>query len=65
MDETIQSSWCPMTTERGRLEGRERPSPDLSWVDSVDAEAELHLLPMERAILKALREYARGIQQKQ
>src|SRR2546422_6839311 len=30
---------------------------DLSWLDSVDPEIEQHLLPMERAILAALRSY--------
>lgn len=40
-----------------------RASLDLSWVDSVDPEVEAHLLPTERAILQALREYAREIRQ--
>ena len=30
---------------------------DLSWLDSVDPETERHLLPVERAILTALRRY--------
>jgi hypothetical protein len=30
---------------------------DLTWLDSIDPEVEAHLLPTERAILGALREY--------
>jgi len=30
---------------------------DLSWLDSVDPETERYLLPVERAILTALRRY--------
>lgn len=63
MDGTIICVGYPMTAGARRLERPERPSLDLSWLDSVDPETEAHLLPTERAILQALRQYAREIQQ--
>lgn len=36
---------------------RPKPSLQLDWVESVSPEIESHLLPIERAILKALRAY--------
>jgi len=63
MDETIQFSGYSMTTEVGPLERRDRPSLDLSGVDSMDPEVEAHLLPTERAILQNLREYAKEVQE--
>ncbi len=34
---------------------------DLTWLDSIDPETEAHLLPTERAILAALRDYRREL----
>ena len=51
-----------MTAGERRLERSDRPSLDLSWVESVDPEIEAHLLPKKRAILRAIREYAREMQ---
>jgi hypothetical protein len=48
-------------TERtGETESRR---VDLTWLDSIDPEVEAHLLPTERAILQALREYAKEVQE--
>lgn len=50
-----------MKNTEKRPERSNSPTVDLSWVNSVDPELEAHLLPTERAILQALREYAKEI----
>src|SRR5205807_4819587 len=50
----------PRTDQKVGLISRSRraPSLQLDWVEAVSPEIESHLLPIERAILKALRTYS-------
>jgi len=50
-----------MKNAEKRLERPDSPPVDLSWLNSIDPEIEAHLLPAERAVLQALREYAKEI----